>query len=471
MISLAVHTLGCKLNQLESEALVSAFKSRGFTVLPWGAAADILVVNTCTVTSKAEQKARRVIRTALRECPGSCVIVTGCYAQLDSPGLEALGREAFSSPRGRLFVAPGDIKALLLDLPDFLRREGAFDRGDIPALLGRWEKARPLSQPDDRFRFNGQDFSFHSRPFLKIQDGCSRACSYCRVPLARGASVSLEAGVVLARLRALEDRGFGEAVLTGVNISGYRDGEIPLAGLLAGLLRGTRAIALRLSSLEPEAVGPELLDVLGDERIRPHFHLSLQSGSPRILERMHRPYSPGDAECLAGRLRALKGDPFLACDMIAGFPGETAADFEQSYELCRRIDFAWIHPFPYSPRPGTEAAAFKEAVPQRDAAVRVNALSVLARQGRAAYVSRWLGKGVDAVAEGGKKPGAAYGAALSGNYLRLLVPCSASGDLPPPGIPLRCRLEGLPKPLGRFDALARLEPSPSCPSATSSPSQ
>lgn len=442
MLSLAVYTLGCKLNQAESEAIAAAFKREGFQIAPWGSAADILAVNTCTVTSKAEQKARRVIRAALRANPRSCVIVTGCYAQVARPALEALA-DAGSRAQGRFFVLGGDLKSALLDLPGFIRRNtgnSAPDPEQLPALLGQWERVSPPAAPDDRFRFNGEDLSFHSRPFLKIQDGCNHACSYCRVPLARGKSVSLEAGQVLARLKALEARGFGEAVLTGVNIGCYDAGGFDLAKLLSLLLKETQSIAIRLSSLEPEGLSPALLDVLGDERIRPHFHLSVQSGSPSVLRRMRRTYGPGEVARAAEQLRALKDDPFLACDMIAGFPGEGDGDFRQSYELCQRLDFAWIHPFPYSRRPGTEASGFEEAVPEREAALRVQALTALAHAGRKAYITRWLGKTVEAIPESG--------AALSANYLRLLVPAEV------PAQRFRCRLEALPAADRRFDAQA-----------------
>ncbi|MDR2482844.1 MAG: tRNA (N(6)-L-threonylcarbamoyladenosine(37)-C(2))-methylthiotransferase MtaB [Treponema sp.] len=442
MLSLSVYTLGCKLNQAESEAVAAAFKREGFQVAPWGSATDILAVNTCTVTSKAEQKARRIIRAALRANPRSCVIVTGCYAQVARPALEALA-DAASRAQGRFFVLNGDLKSALLDLPGFIRRNSgnsAPDPEQLPALLGQWERVSPSAAPDDRFRFNGEDLSFHSRPFLKIQDGCNHACSYCRVPLARGKSVSLEAGQVLARLKALEARGFGEAVLTGVNIGCYDAGGFDLAMLLSLLLRETRSIAIRLSSLEPQGLRPALLDALADGRIRPHFHLSVQSGSPAVLRRMRRTYGPGEVVRAAEQLRALKGDPFLACDMIAGFPGERDGDFRQSYELCQRLDFAWIHPFPYSRRPGTEAAGFEEAVPEREAAARVKALTALAHEGRKAYIARWLGKTVEAIPESG--------AALSANYLRLLVPATVAERR------FLCRIQSLPLADRRFDAQA-----------------
>ncbi|MDR2028529.1 MAG: radical SAM protein [Treponema sp.] len=472
MLSVALQTLGCKLNQLESEAIAESFQLGGFRVLPPDdPAADVIVVNTCTVTSRAEQKARRIIRRALKEHPSACVIVTGCYARLDGKAIASLEAAALDAeeaavprpcdrgplPGRRLFVLSGE-KSALLDLPRLL--------GDSPALPGfleEWAAGLGNAGRGDPFRFNVRDFSFHSRAFLKIQDGCDKRCSYCRVSLARGPSVSLEAGEVLSRLKALEDAGFAEAVLTGVNISQYRDQGRDLGGLLEYLIAGTGRIGLRLSSIEPEGIRGSLLSVLGHPRIRPHFHLSIQSGSPGILEKMRRTYGPEDLLSAAEFLRSRRDDPFLACDIITGFPGETEEDFTRTYDLCRRIGFAWIHAFPYSRRPGTEAYSLGKNVPERDAVRRVEALLALARAGRGDYIGRWIGKPLEAVIETNKKKNTGYMTALSDNYLRLLIPLKGT---PPrsPGSPLRCRIQTPLSPSeclhgpgdanGRFDAIA-----------------
>ncbi|GHV79845.1 tRNA (N(6)-L-threonylcarbamoyladenosine(37)-C(2))-methylthiotransferase MtaB [Spirochaetia bacterium] len=456
-LRVAVQTLGCKLNQLESESIAEAFSREGF-VLSSGdtlGPADILVINTCTVTSKSEQKARRLIRKALKDRPDSCVIVTGCYAQLEAEAIAAL--EDVPSPQRRLFVITGDRKTLLLDLPRFLRdqcRAPNSSSGDLRQALER-RLALSGDSSTDPFRFNVKDFSFHSRPFLKIQDGCDHACAYCRVSLARGPSVSLDTETLLSRLAALEAAGHGEAVLTGVNLNQYRGsgrfaGE-DLPALLMYLLANTRTIALRLSSLEPDGMTDAFFRVLAHRRIRPHFHLSVQSGSPLILEKMRRAYRPEAVLAAIHRLRSLRDDPFLACDIITGFPGETPGEFAKTYDLCRRADFAWIHAFPYSKRPGTEAFSFKDPVPEREAVNRVEALLGLARQGRAAYIRRWAGKTVEAIVEGGQ------GIALSENYLKLMLPLPGSI---PPGTVLQCRIQGAADPgeipAPHFDAIAEI---------------
>jgi threonylcarbamoyladenosine tRNA methylthiotransferase MtaB len=476
MPSVSLYTLGCKLNQLESEAVADAFRAAECSVIPWNedraaVSPDILVVNTCTVTSMAEQKARRVIRKALRDHPFSCLVVTGCYAQLERETLEGLA----AGDRERFFVVSGDAKDTLLDLPRFLAENAArTGEADLRRLVREWsrspgsasgtpaphaEKApeqggrETRESRETRFRFAPETFSFHSRSFLKIQDGCDRRCAFCRVSAARGPSVSLEAERVLSCLKAIEDRGIAEAVLTGVNICQYAGSGLNLGGLLEYLLRGTTSVRLRLSSLEPDAVTEDFAEVLRDSRIRSHFHLSVQSGSPVILKGMGRPYGPEEILAAAERLRSVKDDPFLACDIIAGFPGETGEEFEKTRKLCERLRFAWIHAFPFSRRPGTAAFSYGNRVSERDAAVRVKILASLARNGKKEYVKRWTGRETEAVVEEREKKSCFYGA-TSDNYLKLLL----SGDFGglQAGHSIRCRIAELPVAgdFSGFDAAA-----------------
>jgi threonylcarbamoyladenosine tRNA methylthiotransferase MtaB len=485
MYAVSFYTLGCKLNQLETEAVAAAFLEEGFAVLPWGGSsgtagkekAKLLIINTCTVTSRAEQKARRVIRLFLHT--GGAVVVTGCYAQLDQGELYSL----VSGAAGSLFVVPGAAKDTLLDLPRFLARSG----GTAPEALTRWRagnaaaRSGPVNGPGvtgpaasgaaGPFRFNPRNFLFHSRAFVKIQDGCDRRCAYCRIPLARGGSVSLETAELVRRLQALEEAGIPEAVLTGVNICRYRDpvSSHTLPELLGILVDKTSRIALRLSSLEPEraflngASGRDFFSILSHPRIRPHFHLSVQSGSDRILAAMGRPYTGEDIIKTTERLRALKRDPFLGCDMITGFPGETDEDFEKTAELCRSVGFAFIHGFPYSKRPGTPAADMKGQVSQRIAGKRLETLRELSLQGRKAYVRRWRGKIVEAVAENSPHHDhfVPFFPALTDNYVRLLVSAQGRGELPKSGRSFRCRIGEGPErsgiKQGDFDAWGEVE--------------
>ncbi|MDR2576112.1 MAG: tRNA (N(6)-L-threonylcarbamoyladenosine(37)-C(2))-methylthiotransferase MtaB [Treponema sp.] len=440
----SIFTLGCKLNQLESEAIADSFQQAGFRLAPWDSCSSeprIIIVNTCTVTSKADQKARRMIRKFLKDNPASCVIVTGCYAQLDTEEIMTLDEQSgcAGGKVRRLFVLGGGegaatAKSVLLGLPQYLL--GVTSAEPLSFILESWiQNIAATAKNDSIFDFRPDDFSFHSRGYLKIQDGCDNACVYCRVRLARGHSVSLNREAVLERLRAFESKGCSELFITGVNITQYSDGDTDLAGLLKLLLDSTSNIALRLSSLEPERIDERLASVLRSPRIRPHFHLSVQSGSDAILQRMGRVYNVYTVEKAIAMLRSAKDNPFLACDIIAGFPGETENEFAATFGFCERTRFAWIHAFPYSKRPNTAAFSFGDPVRDSDKTRRVEALGELALRGRREYTQAWLGKELSAVVE--KTPcGTRQCRAVSENYLKLLVNCN--GAAPSPGSIIRC---------------------------------
>jgi len=442
-----IQTLGCKLNQLESEAVSDAFLKSGFiesgTVNEELGTEDerkekpaVIVINTCTVTSKADQKARRVIRKALRGFPEARVIVTGCYAQLNKNDIIKLE----TADKHRLFVVEKD------KIIDFIK---SMDAGNSALISSRF------STPHSAFQFNPRRFSQHTRSFLKIQDGCDKHCTYCRIRLARGKSVSLDAKEVLSRLRVLEET-HAEAVFTGVNICQYRDlsltgaavtngqgAERNLAELLDFLLSGTKKIAVRLSSLAPDSVDEQLVRVLAHPRIRPHFHLSVQSCSDEILEKMGRTYNSQAVQNAVKLLRGAKDDPFIACDIITGFPGETQAEFEKTFNICRKLDFAWIHVFPYSKRPGTPAFLFSGKVHESDVALRVRLLTDLAKQGKKNYVKRWIGREVDVLPEKPehrlkKTNNTGICCGTSENYLKVIVMCKE--EAPAAGTSLRCRI-------------------------------
>lgn len=446
-LRVAFHTLGCKLNQLETESFADAFARAGAEVLPFdaeeSAPAELVVVNTCTVTSKAEQKARRIVRLALAADPQAVVLITGCYAEVEAESLSALSERAL--------VLRGARKAELLCLPAILSEPGS------PSLfetLRAWlsgvqepSRAPDAEAIDGRFAYNPEAFSFHSRPSLKIEDGCNNACAYCRVHIARGKAVSLPASEVLSRARALEAAGKAEIVLAGVNLAQYRDGGTDFPGLLDLLVSGTERIAFRISSYEPDLISPGFIEVFSRERVRPHVHLALQSGSDSVLASMNRHYRRDAVLASVEALKRVRRDPFLAADIIAGFPGETDADAEATLDLARSCGFAWIHAFRFSPRPGTKAATMPARVPERVAQERVDALLELGRAGRAAYIARWLGEEVEAVLEGDL-------CATSANYLKLKIE-----DLPPSakaGDAIRCHILGNPGIPGKkdIDALA-----------------
>ncbi|MCL2441644.1 MAG: tRNA (N(6)-L-threonylcarbamoyladenosine(37)-C(2))-methylthiotransferase MtaB [Treponema sp.] len=435
-----IHTLGCKLNQLESEAISSLFSELNYRIFNpheysgLDAEAPLVIINTCTVTSKADQKARRLIRKVLRDHPASRIIVTGCYAQLNKDDLQKLETDN----KQRLFVVKKE------EIISFLQNLFKIDnkKSDSLCVLSASTFRRNDTSLRDKntinqFEFNPARFSEHTRSLLKIQDGCSKKCTYCKIRLARGLSISLDKKEVLSRLRLLE-KNHAEAVLTGVSISQYRDNNTnaDLTGLLEYLLNGTEKVTLRLSSLTPDYIDENFTKVLSGKRIRPHFHLSVQSGSKKILDKMGRTYDVHTIENAVILLRCAKDDPFLACDIITGFPGETEIEFMETYNMCKKLDFAWIHVFPYSKRDGTEAYLFKDNVKESEVSKRVRLFTELADKSRENYVQRWLDREVDVLIEKSKNDKTCHG--VSENYLKVLI--KFSGNMPPSGTVLRCKL-------------------------------
>lgn len=468
----AFRTFGCKLNQLETEALAGAFRESGALLVPFSQPADVYVVNTCTVTGKAEQKARREIRGALRTNPRAAVLVTGCWAELGAAEVSDLGPRTVVIPGGR----KDDIALLASELAE------AWEKGmDLVEAAEQGRDARS-GRDHNPFAFRPETFLLHSRASLKIQDGCDNRCAYCRVCLARGPSRSLEPGEIVERARSLAEKGAREIILTGVNLSQYRSGGLAMAGLLSLLVQETEGVAYRLSSWEPDRVDDEFLSAFALPRVRNHLHLAVQSGCDATLARMGRAYRSESVRRAVQDLRTAKADPFLGADLIAGFPGETEAEFRSTFDLASDLDFAWIHAFPFSARPGTKAFGMRSKVPERTAGNRVEALLDLGRRGRAAYAARAIGRRTRAILEdpgedsdaaeaavpetpaaglSSKSPAARVTAipAISDEYLRLEVT-----GIPEPlrrrGAEVACRIvEALPGAgdLGRPDARAEFD--------------
>ena len=446
----AFHTFGCKLNQFETEALASAFRSQGFSLVDADEEAEVYLINTCTVTGKSEQKARRYIRGLARGRPEALLVVTGCYAQLEPGAIESLG--------SNVTVVSQSDKSLLLDLPRHLQEQGLGAvtlAGQAQAFLRDLPGRRARGSPDP-FDFQVQRYSFHSRAFLKIQDGCDHRCAYCRVPLARGGSVSLDPELAVRRVRLLAEAGYREVVLTGVNISAWRHGagtpqpEAGLGRLLQRLLESTTGVRLRLSSLEPETIKPALVEVLRHPRVCPHFHLPVQSGSDRLLAAMRRRYRAEQVRQAVVLLRDARPEPFLAADLIAGFPSETEEDFRDSFELAESLGFAKLHVFPFSPRPGTAAGRMGGRVPERVRDERVRALTGLSDRLARAYRGSMVGREVEVVLEE-RRAGDSVWRGFSGNYLPCAVGGVPEGPGPSgssPGRLVRARIESDGDPCG-----------------------
>jgi threonylcarbamoyladenosine tRNA methylthiotransferase MtaB len=468
------HTLGCKLNQVETEAMAAAFTEQGIGLAGALEHPDIIIINTCTVTSKSEQKARRVIRRFLTLHGDALLIITGCYAQVEYRYL-CLN---FSGPYHAL-VIPQEQKHRLLELPGILARlprfaamsrEGKYkelrrrlgespgraagaenpaadtenpatgaenpagfesqapggetgtDGTESPAAGNEYRAAGIITVaagPRERFAFHTPSYHFHSRAFLKIQDGCGNACAYCRVPLARGGSQSLAAAEALSRVEELAAAGFREIVLTGVNIGDYRADGYDLKRLVRELLDSTSRVRFRLSSLEPEIVETGLCAVLAHERVCPHFHLSLQSGSDRMLAAMRRRSTTIDIRRAAALLRGAGPDAFLAADVIAGFPGESDEDFEETVRLIGELGLHKLHVFPFSARPGTFAYTLRQRVPAEIIRRRTHTLLELSKDLYEKYLASCTGRRVWVVLEQRMKNGGWQGSCENSLKCRL----------------------------------------------------
>ena len=399
-MNVSVYTLGCRLNQAESESIAEHFKHSGFAVTAPDKA-ELVIVNTCTVTSKAEQKARRMIRLFARK---SEVIVTGCYAEMASNEIKALS--------DHVTVFSLREKASLLSLPLHLKSALLSGLALHDAIASFTERSTDL------FAFDASSFQYHSRAYLKVQDGCDNHCGYCRTTIARGPSVSLDADSVVERALRIEDSGFHEIMLTGVNLTLYDQEGDGLGGLVEKLLaRLGKDMRIRLSSMEPDHVDDRLLDTLHDHRMQPHFHIPIQSASPAVLRRVGRVYPMEHVAYIIERMRAIKDDPFIACDVIAGLPGEGEEEFRETYDFLASHDFAAMHVFPYSPRPGTPLYGVKDRPEERVRDERAEKLRALSHLQSRRYLERQLGKRLEILAESGSE-------GTTGNYLkgRIVLP-------------------------------------------------
>ena len=412
--TIRIQTLGCRLNQIESESIGRLFIEKGFSVSMEVVTSQsdedfntvLCIVNTCTVTQKSEQKARRLIRLLLKKYPESAIIVTGCYAQL--------APKEISEIDSRIAVVGGQIKSRLEKVPELLFSElekSSFNKINFVSIINDQISLAPNEKkdfPENSFILSTSSFINHSRASLKIQDGCNNNCSYCAIHIARGHSVSIDVKTAVDRVKLLEKNGQDEVVITTVNIGQYKSeylGKIyNFAKLLKLMLECTNRINFRISSLYPEIVDDEFCEVIKNPRVRPHFHISVQSGSNKILGAMNRVYKAETVLNACRKLSEVKDKPFLACDIITGFPGETEEDFEQTMKLCQECNFSWVHAFPYSERPGTIAASMKNKVPQSVSGERAKKLTDWAIQQKIDYVNFFAGKEVPAILETVRRP-------------------------------------------------------------------
>jgi threonylcarbamoyladenosine tRNA methylthiotransferase MtaB len=400
-----VANLGCKVNQSEMEAVERLLRARGVELVDAYAAADLVVVNTCTVTSIADQKSRQVVRRARRMNPDAQILVTGCSVAIDPESLavaDPMARLYDNDSKGRMMAELAGLLALADGgpMPTLSGVESAGGRTGGRAVepavepsLGRAVEleADEGSVEDD---FADRTDSDRTRAFVKIQDGCSFHCTYCIIPRARGSARSVPADEVVAEVRRATAAGHREAVLTGINAGTYDDAGLPLAGLVARILAETPVERIRLSSIEPQHVTGELLDVWAGSggRCLPHFHIPLQSGDDTILRRMGRRYDTAFYRELVARVRRALPGAAVHADLIVGFPGEDDESWARTATLLRELDLAGVHVFRYSARPGTPAARMVGQVDARMKKRRAAEALSIAAEARARFAQRQLGR-------------------------------------------------------------------------------
>lgn len=375
--TVAFMTLGCKVNQYETETMEGLFRRAGYRVVSFAEPADVYIVNTCSVTLLGEKKSRQFVRRARRQNEAALIAVTGCYAQLSPEVLAAL-------PGVRLVVGTQD-RSRIVELVEEAAKGSAVlrDVGDIMAA-DTFEDIPLFAAPE------------RTRAFLKIQEGCENFCTFCIIPYTRGPLRSRSMGSVRREAAKLIAAGFREIVLTGIHLGAYgRDlaGDVTLAEAARTVLSLEGLQRLRLGSLESVELTPALFSLLRDERrFARHLHLPLQSGSDAVLRDMRRPYDTAGYDRLLRQIRAEVPGIAISTDIIVGFPGETEAMFQESLAFVRRQGFARVHVFPYSRRPGTPAAARSDQVPAPVRRQRAQTMQVLADEMAAAYGDTFIGK-------------------------------------------------------------------------------
>ena len=397
-------TLGCKVNQCESAYLREALMQAGWVPAERGGRADVTVVNTCIVTQRASYQSRQAIRKAIREDPTALTAATGCYAQAFP--------EELSRIEGLDVIAGNALKGHLHKILQDCRKgvPTCLPQGDFNDSLS--EEVLPLSE--------------RTRGFLKIQDGCDSFCSYCIVPFSRGPLRSLDPLKTVALLRALSEQGYKEVVLTGIHLGKYGVDLSPASSLkdLLTLIRKQRLpLRIRLSSIEPKEVVPDLIRMAASEEwLCRHFHIPLQSGDNDILKRMNRNYTSEEYALLTESIHSQIPLAAIGADIMAGFPGEEDKAYRNTFDLVKDLPISYFHVFPFSPRQGTAAWDFKDKVDEREIKKRAEALRILGQKKRDTFYRSCVGNTFRVLAQGLDRSGTGMVKGLSDNYLPVLFP-------------------------------------------------
>ena len=394
----AFYTLGCKVNQYESQSIELELIRKGFEIVKSDEDADVYIVNSCTVTAESDRKTRQSVRHLRKLHPDSVIVLTGCMPQ--------------ASPKMAECLVEADIIT------------GNRSNAIIPELIDRFFKERQriihIMPHENHEKFSGaliSDFRERTRATVKIQDGCNRFCTYCIIPYARGRIRSKSLDEIKQEVESLEKKGFSEIVLVGINLSSYgmETGEMNICDAVELVASFDGIKRIRLGSLEPDYMTPEITDRLKNcSKLCPQFHLSLQSGCDKTLKRMNRHYTTLEYKELCDRLRASFPDATLTTDIMVGFAGETEEDFLESVQYVRTIGFEKVHVFPYSQRAGTKAAAFPDQIENKEKARRSREMIKASQKVRDEFLKKQIGKTVQVLFEERLRDGSLQG--YTANY-------------------------------------------------------
>ncbi len=421
-----ITTLGCRVNQYESESIESGLRLRGWQPAEREEDADLSIINTCTVTARAAMQSRQAVRRAVRNSPGAAVAAAGCCVQSEP--------ETFTEIEGVSLVIGNTDKHRI---PEIIASLDCSRARDPRVICGRILAVKEF--PDAPLPEVGS----RARPFLKIQDGCSDFCTYCIVPYTRGPSRSMPFGKIIENIEKLAASGAGEAVLTGIHLGRYGLDLVPwttLYELLLSIEKRCSIGRIRLSSIEPCELTDEIISMAAEGRlVCPHFHIPLQSGDRTVLQRMKRPYTPEFFRDLVIRIKAQVPDAAVGVDVLAGFPGETESAFENTCCLLSRLPVSYLHVFPYSPRPGTPAGRYPGQVHGQTIRERCARLRMIGEAKRAEFYRSQLGKTADVIFENKRDSSSGMLKGISANYLAVY----AAADDWWKNRRAKCRLTGL----------------------------
>lgn len=397
----AIYTLGCKVNQYESEEMKEMLTKNGYLIVSSKEDADVYIINSCTVTAESNRKTRQAVRKFKSAHPDSVVVMTGCVPQ-------AFPEEALAVKEADIILGNKNNRLLI----DSLNRYFSEHKNIIN-----------ISDHKNDDKYNGgiiTEFSEHTRAFVKIQDGCNRFCSYCAIPYARGRSRSKAIDDIKTEIKSLAKNGFKEIVFVGINLSAYgRDIGCSLADAIIAAENTTGIERIRLGSLEPDHITDEMIDIFAScKKFCPQFHISLQSGCDTVLKRMNRHYNSEEYENLVKKLRSTFKDTSITTDIITGFPGETDEEFNQTVEFAEKIKFEKVHVFPYSIREGTKAAKMEGQILNSVKSERAAKLSAVCEKLRAEAFKDIIGKAYTVLFEAPKN---GYQCGYTKNYTPVMV--------------------------------------------------